>query len=178
MKTEFIPAQFTESDGECTICDARKELERSLGEESDHLLRLGTDLMFGTEQGCKGVSTPAVFEAYLRLCVALGDAVADYRVCFAQNLALFFTAERHGRLRKVPEFLGACDEYRERALASLADFDSAFEVFKDLAKSMDVDELECLHTQTLNHARSFWQQIERWSEERYKTARSLFAKVD
>lgn len=183
MNPEFIPSQFSESGGECKICDARMEFEQSLTTESNLLLSLGT----GGEPSLNRLATlsPTLLQAYLQLWSSLGDALSDYRVCFAQNLALYFTAERFGRLRKVPELVGACDEYRQRALASLAEFDQAFDKFKALSGSEQPKDLElpialllAVHDATMRTARAFWEQIDIWTQARNKTARSLFGKSE
>ncbi len=176
MKSEFIPSQFKESDGECKICDARKEFEASLAAESNQLLQIGS----------YGMATSVQRDAYLKMWPFFISAVSDYRVCFAQNLALYFTVERHGRLRKTPEFLGACDEYKQRALESLSQFDSAFQEFKTVSQSSQqpqdlqdaIDLLVKAHNATMSSAEAFWAQIDVWTEARNKTARNLFGKPE
>ncbi len=176
MKSEFIPSQFKESDGECKICDARKELELSLAAESNLLVQIGS----------KGMTASPLLDAHMKMWPIFASAVSDYRVCFAQNLALYFTAERHGRLRKVPEFLGACDEYRKRALESLSQFDSAFQEFKTVSQSAQqaqdlqdaIAQLVTAHGATMSSAQAFWDQIDIWTEARNKTARNLFGKSE
>jgi hypothetical protein len=167
MKPEFIPTQFTEESGECKICDARKEWERLLSEESDLLFAYGVTLYTSSPSS-------SLVEAYLRLLQSLGDALADYRTCFAQNLALYFTVQVPGRLRKEPGFLGACDEYRDRALASLQGFEQAFETFQQVSDPEQIERIATTHSAAIEAARSFWSEIDVWTKERYKTASNVF----
>lgn len=171
MKAEFIPKPFEENGGECKVCDTRLAFEESLKSESDFLLWLGQE----------AAGSPELVPVYLKLWPAFADAMSDYRVCFSQNLALYFTAERYGRLRRVPDFLAACDAYKQRALASFDEYNAAVTEFQvasqrcqDHKLHEQVAQLVSLHEQTKAKAQAFWEQIEIWTQSRYQAAAVRF----
>lgn len=116
----FIPKAFTGEEDTCPVCVARIQYEQA---QSD----LGSDLR---KLGLKAASAglPAGLAAqYLDASEKFAEMNAHYQVALGVNLSIWFSAERFGRVKKVPDLILAYEEYKDKSLQSLASCSVAFE---------------------------------------------------
>jgi hypothetical protein len=109
----FIPKAFTQEKDECPVCLARLDLEATMPQVAANLDKL---LVAAMQNGVGS----AVCRALLDLHSSFGKSHADYRVAFSLNLSIWFSAERFGRVKKVPDLILAYEEYRGEASKSLS----------------------------------------------------------
>lgn len=109
----FIPKAFTQEKDECPVCLARLDLEATMPQVAACLDKL---LVTAMQDGVGS----AVCRALLDLHSSFGKSHADYRVAFSLNLSIWFSAERFGRVKKVPDLILAYEEYRGEASKSLS----------------------------------------------------------
>ncbi|OPZ89274.1 MAG: hypothetical protein BWY75_01232 [bacterium ADurb.Bin425] len=109
----FIPKAFTQEKDECPVCLARLDLEATMPQVAASLDKL---LVTAMQDGVGS----AVCRALLDLHSSFGKSHADYRVAFSLNLSIWFSAERFGRVKKVPDLILAYEEYRGEASKSLS----------------------------------------------------------
>lgn len=178
----FIPKAFDhEEDSGCPICPARKKLEALLDDESARLTGCYQKLsaIGVTQEASVALSKlPALFAALL----------ADYRVAYGLNLAIWFAAEQHGRAKRVPELLLAYEEYRTEAKASFVSFDAAVRDFLTAARksgtdtangaevspaAKELDELERIHREVMLAEKAFWVEVDKWTDGRRDEAAKI-----
>lgn len=168
----FIPNAFTGEEDTCPVCIARKGLEGALvGEEA----ALNT---FGVKLACTDGVSEELARSYSQLRQAFQVLSGDYRVSFAVNLAIWFSAERYGRTKKVPDLLLAYDEYRDRAVQSIADYNRAFEVLAETVKASAIPAsiavehagLLTIHTSLQPLVDEFWKAVDGWTVKRREEA--------
>lgn len=109
----FIPKAFTQEKDECPVCLARLDLEATMPQVAASLDKL---LVTAMQDGVGST----VCRALLDLHSSFGKSHADYRVAFSLNLSIWFSAERFGRVKKVPDLILAYEEYRGEASKSLS----------------------------------------------------------
>lgn len=109
----FIPKAFTQEKDECPVCLARLDLEATMPQVAANLDKL---LVTAMQNGVGST----VCRALLDLHSSFGKSHADYRVAFSLNLSIWFSAERFGRVKKVPDLILAYEEYRGEASKSLS----------------------------------------------------------
>lgn len=109
----FIPKAFTQEKDECPVCLARLDLEATMPQVAANLDKL---LVAAMQNGVGST----VCRALLDLHSSFGKSHADYRVAFSLNLSIWFSAERFGRVKKVPDLILAYEEYRGEASKSLS----------------------------------------------------------
>ncbi len=109
----FIPKAFTQEKDACPVCLARLDLEATMPQVAANLDKL---LVTAMQNGVGST----VCRALLDLHSSFGKSHADYRVAFSLNLSIWFSAERFGRVKKVPDLILAYEEYRGEASKSLS----------------------------------------------------------
>jgi|JI8StandDraft_1071087.scaffolds.fasta_scaffold08972_5 hypothetical protein len=170
----FIPVAFTGEEDTCPVCIARVKLEASLQSTAEALNKLGVS--------CFSVSLSG--ETAASMMQLLGNwqgLLADYRVAFSLNLAIWFSAERHGRVKKVPDLLLAYDEYRSRLLNELAAYKAAHgqllaSMSKEPAKESVQTALEAfsrLHDELTVSFDDFFAEVDKWTDKRRDDAFSV-----
>lgn len=168
----FIPNAFTGEEDTCPVCIARMGLEGALVSEETALNNLGVKL------ACTDGVGEELARAYTQLRQNFQVLSGDYRVSFAINLAIWFSAERYGRTKKVPDLLLAYDEYRDRAVQSFTDYNQAFEVLAEAIKSsVTPASLVGEYTGLLDSHKSiqplvdgFWKAVDGWTVKRREDA--------
>lgn len=170
----FIPVAFTGEEDTCPVCIARVKLEASLQSTAEALNKLGV--------GCFSVSLSSETAAVMMQLLGNWQALlADYRVAFSLNLAIWFSAERHGRVKKVPDLLLAYDEYRTRLLSELAAYKAAHghllaSMSKHQAKETVRGALEAYsrqHDELVLSFAGFFAEVDKWTDKRREDAFSV-----
>lgn len=183
MTINFIPAAFHDETGECPVCIARVKLDGLIESERDLLLALSKALEAGRfcaedQNGWAGSEeTPALALTWS----AFAQMLADYRVAFGINLAIWFSAERFGRASKVPDLLMAYEEYRLQSLSSFEQFDRTCTNLLALldrrqggeALSESVGMLTRTHKALMESVSVFWIVVDDWTVKRREQAFSV-----
>lgn len=147
----FIPKAFTGEEDTCPVCVARIQLEAVLEE---------IELAFAVALPSRGKKQIA---AYFRLTKLFAELQSDYRVAFAINLSIWFSAERYGRAKKVPDLLIAYDEYRERSLNS---FKAYQEASAELSSVLCSVALSNAHAKLAGAVNTFFTEVDKWTMKR------------
>lgn len=179
----FIPKAFDhEEDSTCPICPARQKLEALLDVESGRLTDCYQKLFATGVTGEASVALsklPGLFAALL----------ADYRVAYGLNLAIWFAAEQHGRAKRVPELLLAYEEYRAQSKASFSSFDAGVREFIEAVRKCGeagtaggttvvagtalMDEMERTHLEVMQAEKAFWVEVDKWTDGRRDEAAKI-----
>jgi len=94
----------------------------------------------------------------------------DYRLAFAINLSIWFSAERYGRAKKVPDLLMAYDEYRERLVNSFQAYQKAF---AELSAAIGLSEFNDAHAKLGDSITAFFTEVDKWTVKRREDAFSV-----
>lgn len=151
----FIPTAFAGDEDTCPVCVARLELESVLNK-----IQSALSVIDWSGEGNKAGALSQLHRLF-------GDMRCDYRVAFAVNMSIWFSAERYGRAKKVPDLLLAYDEYRDQSRASF----SAFE--KDapaLIQILSEAELAEAVTHLSPAIAAFFKEVDSWTDSRRKSA--------
>jgi hypothetical protein len=154
----FIPKAFTGEEDTCPVCIARVQLEAVIE---------GIELAFVAAQPTEGKEKIA---AYFRLTKLFAEMQCDYRVAFAINLSIWFSAERYGRAKKVPDLLMAYDEYRERSVNSFQAYQRAF---AELSAAIGLSEFNDSHAKLADSVTAFFTEVDKWTVKRREDAFSV-----
>ena len=184
----FIPKAFTQEKDECPVCLARLDLEATMPQVAANLDKL---LVAAMQNGVGST----VCRALLDLHSSFGKSHADYRVAFSLNLSIWFSAERFGRVKRVPDLILAYEEYRGEANKSLSALKAAVQNLqqvcrKEPEKPEKKEEGEeglsdkgesCAATSELaeflkvfsdfqEKAERFWLEVDKWTDKRREEA--------
>lgn len=151
----FIPKAFTGEEDTCPVCIARVQLEAVIE---------GIELAFVAAQPTEGKEKIA---AYFRLTKLFAEMQCDYRVAFAINLSIWFSAERYGRAKKVPDLLMAYDEYRERSVNSFQAYQRAF---AEHSAAIGLSEFNDAHAKLGDSITAFFTEVDKWTVKRREDA--------
>lgn len=154
----FIPRAFAGEEDTCPVCIARVQLEAVLE---------GIELVFFAAQPTEGKEKIA---AYCRLTKLFAEMQCDYRLAFALNLSIWFSAERYGRAKKVPDLLMAYDEYRERSVNSFLAYQKAF---AELSATIGLSEFNDAHAKLGDSITAFFTEVDKWTVKRRADAFSV-----
>ncbi len=154
----FIPKAFTGEEDTCPVCIARVQLEAALE---------GIELAFVAAQPTEGKEKIA---AYFRLTKLFAEMQCDYRIAFAINLSIWFSAERYGRAKKVPDLLMAYDEYRERSVNSFQAYRNAS---AELSTVLSSPPLADANTKLAGAVEAFFVEVDKWTTKRREDAFSV-----
>lgn len=154
----FIPKAFAGEEDTCPVCIARVRLEAVLE---------GIERAFAAAQPTEGTAKIA---AYFRLTKLFAEMQCDYRVAFAINLSIWFSAERYGRAKKVPDLLMAYDEYRERSVNSFQTYQTAF---AELSAAIGLSEFNDAHAKLEDSITDFFTEVDKWTVKRREDAFSV-----
>lgn len=168
----FIPKAFTaEEDGTCPICPVRLKFEAALEVEAALLRQVGSKLIVAG-------ASETLADAWQAVPAAFAVALADYRVSYSLNLAIWFSAEQFGRAKKVPDLLMAYEEYRTQVGASMAAYVASIKVFVDTATAEcmagplkeSVDALVKSHAELVAANSAAWGELDKWTNGRREEA--------
>ncbi len=163
----FIPLAFTGENDECPVCVARLQFEAA-AEVSVAVTKLAHD------QLTAGGADASVLLAWKAIPELFQAMMADYRVSFAVNLAIWFSAERFGRVKKVPDLILAYAEYREQSGNSLRALKQAYEAFAAASAGFrEAEAIKASHDDLINAAELFWTEVDKWTKKRHEDAFSL-----
>lgn len=151
----FIPKAFSGEEDTCPVCIARVQLEAVLE---------GIELAFVAAQPTEGKEKIA---AYFRLTKLFAEMQSGYRLAFAINLSIWFSAERYGRAKKVPDLLMAYDEYRERSVNSFQAYQKAF---AELSIAIGSSEFNDAHATLGDSVTTFFAEVDKWTVKRREDA--------
>jgi hypothetical protein len=151
----FIPKAFTGEEDTCPVCIARVQLEAVLE---------GIELAFVAAQPTEGKEKIA---AYFRLTKLFSEMQCDYRVAFAINLSIWFSAERCGRAKKVPDLVMAYDEYRE---CSVNSFEAYQKAFAELSTAIGSSVFNDAHLKLADSITAFFTEVDKWTVKRREDA--------
>lgn len=154
----FIPKAFTGEEDTCPVCIARVQLEAVLE---------GIELAFVEAQPGEGKERIA---GYFRLMKLFAEMQADYRIAFAINLSIWFSAERYGRTKKVPDLLMAYDEYRDRSASSFQAYQKAF---NEVSTAIGSSEFNNAHIRLGESIAAFFTEVDKWTVKRRQDAFSV-----
>lgn len=165
MDINFIPTAFKEEEDTCPVCIARLKLESILDAEQDHLLSLTQHP--ATACGATSEELAAIGSAW----ASFSHMLADYRVAFAVNLSIWFSAERLGRVKKVPDLIAAYDEYRTTVLSSISEYDTKCDALLAILRKREPNdgdtnapsEFELNHLELMNSFKEFWVAVDGWT---------------
>lgn len=168
----FIPKAFTaEEDGTCPICPVRLKFEAALEVEAALLRQVGSKLIVAG-------AGETLANAWQAVPAAFAVALADYRVSYSLNLAIWFSAEQFGRAKKVPDLLMAYEEYRTRVGASMAAYVESVKAFIQLASvecvagpvKESLDALKTSHAELVAANSVAWVELDKWTNGRREEA--------
>jgi len=164
----FIPTAFRGEEDTCPVCIARLKLETILDTEHARLLALTQSA--ATAGGAVSEGLADIGNAWS----SFSQMLADYRVAFAVNLSIWFSAERLGRVKKVPDLIAAYDEYRTKALSSITQYDrdcnallSVIQTGETTKRCSDaVTKLGSNHQALMDAFKDFWVAVDAWTNPR------------
>lgn len=166
----FIPRVFGADENTCPVCVARTALEAQLELEQASLDKLGIKLLTA------GLPEDAA-NAYFELQKCFRAFLSHYRVAFAINLAIWFSAERFGRTKKVPDLILAYDEYRAELVGAFEAYTRACEGFFTV---VDQSEMGAEHQNFLSATcglnptyQAFLAAVDSWTVKRREEALAL-----
>lgn len=173
--TNFIPMAFASSETTCPVCLAREALETAQSNTSIALIDMHENIAAQIPP-----SAPALQQA-LQAEMAFEKMLSDYRVAFAINLAIWFSAERFGRTRKVPDLILAYEEYRQQALLTFSLYEQSISKLISLlteqaqpgAKGINVQEFSTTHANLIGKNEAFWLEVDKWTQKRRDDAFKL-----
>ena len=171
----FIPTSFAGDEETCPVCIARTDLETKLAQEESAFLTLGQRLI--TADGVN----EEIAETYASVQNAYRKLISDYRVAFAINLGIWFSAERFGRVKKVPDLIIAYDEYRNESVGAFESYNLSCDAFfaavqNSVFSSALKAEHEALlesHTALRASVQNFWAVVDAWTVKRREDAFKL-----
>jgi hypothetical protein len=164
----FIPTAFRGEEDTCPVCIARLKLESIL--DTEHAQLVALTQRAATAGGATSEDLAAIGTAWS----SFARMLADYRVAFAVNLSIWFSAERLGRVKKVPDLIAAYDEYRTQTLSSIAQYDHDCTALLAVIHKRGTKD-GCSETATklgLNHqalmdsCKEFWVAVDAWTDPR------------
>jgi hypothetical protein len=158
----FIPTAFRGEEDTCPVCIARLKLEGILDTEHARLLAL--------TESAASAGLADIGNAWS----SFSQMLADYRVAFAVNLSIWFSAERLGRVKKVPDLIAAYDEYRTKALSSITQYDrdckallSVIQAGESTMRCADAaTKLGSNHQALMDSFKDFWVAVDAWTDPR------------
>jgi len=164
----FVPKPFIAGEDTCPTCIARAGLEESLEAEQAALSKISSRFL------STGAPTDEIASTYRSLSDLFYTMLSNYRVSFAVNMAIWFSAERFGRAKKVPDLLLAYDEYRREAGQSCDEYHKVCERFLAACEEglqgssiqEDLDGLASSHKALTAAISSFWSEVDSWTNRR------------
>ncbi len=164
----FIPKAFSDEEDACPVCIARTQLESALEVERKTLDQFKLAL-------ANSALTTELRLLQSTVAQSFSGMLCDYRVAFALNLAIWFSAERYGRVKKVPDLLLAYDEYRKQSEASVETYKGHLAVFQSALTSSIIDQailsaLQSSHEALKTAIGVFFHEVNNWTEKRREEA--------
>lgn len=171
----FIPKAFTGEEDTCPVCVARIQYEQAQSDLASDLRKFGLRAM--------STGLPAGLAAlYLDASEKFAEMNSHYQVALGVNLSIWFSAERFGRVKKVPDLILAYEEYKDKSLQSIASCSVAIEtLLSGLASDSAVAEAFKSEIQELHDgyqlfvlkADNFWKVVGTWTDPRKRDAFSV-----
>jgi len=172
----FIPKAFTGEEDTCPVCVARIQYEQAQTDLASDLRKLGL------KAASTGLPT-GLAANYLEASEKFAEMCANYQVALAVNLSIWFSAERFGRVKKVPDLILAYEEYKDKSLTSLASCFVSIETLlgsfageSSLAENCksELQDLQDSHQLFVLKANVFWKVVGNWTEHRKSEAFKVF----